>query len=215
MTTRDYNSVTISRALLTKIFSRITIVQLNYTSPCWLWYPDRPKKHGSIWWQGFSYGAHRLVYSLFVETPPDELECDHLCVNGACVNPEHIEIVTPKVNVLRSSSPTAKNAAKTHCPQGHEYSDSNIKWEKRKGRWGRKCRTCVHERWARDARKKGIPAIRRPNADICCKYGHPYPENLRLTKNGYPQCKMCSKLRKRLNPPKQSFTEPTEKRAPS
>ncbi len=32
---------------------------------------------------------------------------------------------------------------KTHCPQGHEYVEDNILWDKRSdGRKGRKCKTC-------------------------------------------------------------------------
>jgi len=35
---------------------------------------------------------------------PDDLVLDHLCKNIACVNPDHLEVVTQQVNVQRSDS---------------------------------------------------------------------------------------------------------------
>jgi hypothetical protein len=63
--------------------------------------------------------AHRIAYELLVGSIPDGLTIDHLCRVRLCVNPAHLEPVTMRENILRGESPTAKNARKTTCDQGH------------------------------------------------------------------------------------------------
>lgn len=81
----------------------------------------------------------------------DGLEPDHLCRNPACVNPDHLEPVTHRENVLRGDSPTAINARKTHCKRGHEFTVENTYVTPSTG--GRNCRTCLalHARRRRSA----------------------------------------------------------------
>ena len=52
----------------------------------------------------------------------------------------HVEPVTTRENLLRGETLAAANVAKTHCPQGHAYTNNNILW-KRGGRT-RACREC-------------------------------------------------------------------------
>ena len=82
--------------------------------------------------------AHRYAYEDELGPIPEGMDLDHLCRNRACVRPSHLEPVTNKVNVLRGVAPTADNARKTHCPEGHEYSPENT----RIYRGYRYCRTC-------------------------------------------------------------------------
>lgn len=49
--------------------------------------------------------AHRVVYEHFVGPIPPGLVTDHLCRNRRCVNPTHLEMVTPSENVLRGARP--------------------------------------------------------------------------------------------------------------
>lgn len=112
-----------------------------------------PGENGCIVWtasgNGAGYGAmyiakgkrvlaHRWSYEYYVGPIPDGLVLDHLCRNPKCVNPEHLEAVTQRVNTLRGKAPTAINAAKTHCLLGHEYTPENTLIRNGK----RSCRVC-------------------------------------------------------------------------
>jgi len=90
---------------------------------------------GSCWiWQGYTdqYGysrmfvnkkqksGHRFIYEYYHDGINPNLIIDHLCRNPPCVNPEHLELVTPLINNRRGIG--NGNKEKTHCPYGHEYS---------------------------------------------------------------------------------------------
>jgi hypothetical protein len=89
---------------------------------CWLWlgHLDRDG-YGSI-----SLGrertqrVHRASYEAFVGPIPDGYVIDHKCRVRCCVNPDHLEPVTPRENVLRGESGAAEFARRTHCKRGHQ-----------------------------------------------------------------------------------------------
>jgi HNH endonuclease len=81
--------------------------------------------------------AHRFAYEDLVGPIPEGFEVDHLCKVKACVNPAHLEAVTPYVNNMRSDSAAAVNARKTRCIRGHELNG-------RVGERWRRCRTCAN-----------------------------------------------------------------------
>lgn len=88
--------------------------------------------------------AHRWSYEYHVGPIPEGLHLDHLCRNRACVNPDHLEPVTNRENLLRGAGPSAEHARKTHCPQGHPYSGDNLYVHPTKGT--RHCRACGRAR---------------------------------------------------------------------
>ena len=111
---------------------------------CWVWKGTILKKgYGRIMRFGKQLHAHRMVWELLVGPLTSDEVLDHLCRNRACVNPNHLEPVGNKDNVLRGEGPTAQNARKTHCPQGHPYDETNT-YRIRTG--GRACRTCARIR---------------------------------------------------------------------
>jgi len=68
-------------------------------SGCWLWL-------GSISKKGYGKGpngrhAHRTIFEHYKGPIPNKLELDHKCRVRSCVNPDHLEPVTTKVNVHR------------------------------------------------------------------------------------------------------------------
>lgn len=108
--------------------------------PCHLWTGALSADgYGILLINGRTAYMPRWFYELENGAIPTGLEPDHLCRVRECVNPEHLEPVTHRVNILRGESFAAVNARKTHCPQGHEYTPENIR-RQRSG--GRLCRTC-------------------------------------------------------------------------
>lgn len=106
------------------------------TESCWIWTGSHQVGgYGNFQpIKGRGIGAHRYAYQITVGPIPNGLQLDHLCRNRLCVNPAHLEPVTARENTLRGNTMPALNAAKTHCPNGHEYSHV----------WGgrRYCSTC-------------------------------------------------------------------------
>jgi hypothetical protein len=109
---------------------------------CWEWTGSRSGSgYGRIKINGRLEQAHRVAFAL-TEIGALGLELDHVCRNRRCVNPAHLEAVSRRENILRGTSPTAINAAKTHCSRGHELSDENVSMVRSRGARVRQCREC-------------------------------------------------------------------------
>ena len=111
-------------------------------SGCWEYTGHLRKGYGIFSLEGKSKQAHRVMYELMRdEILSSDVELDHLCKNHPCVNPDHVEKVSGKVNTLRGMGPTAVNARKTHCINGHELTVENTYVRPDDG--ARDCRACA------------------------------------------------------------------------
>lgn len=119
---------------------------------CWLWISSTNAKGYGLFTRkrGECVRAHRFSYERERGPIPDGLEIDHLCRVTCCVNPAHLEAVTPEENRRRRPVHTfgTGNKNKTHCAQGHPYSPDNtylVEYRTQRGRVStrRQCRTCV------------------------------------------------------------------------
>lgn len=96
---------------------------------CWRWAGVIDKRTGyTLFTKGRkSYRAHTLVYKAVKGCGfPPGLIPDHLCRRRWCVNPDHLEVVTVRVNTLRGRGPSARNARKVRCKRGHQLSGDNV-----------------------------------------------------------------------------------------
>lgn len=118
-------------------------------SGCWMWTGYiRPDGRGHIGKGRAGEGmvlVHRASYEYHVGEIPQGLTLDHLCMKPACVNPDHLEPVPVGVNVKRAV-PWASQQAKTHCPKGHAYDETNTILTYRGWRQCRACRNACRRR---------------------------------------------------------------------
>lgn len=106
---------------------------------CWPWKGHIDDQgYGRLKFRGRSLKGHQVAVELFIGPIPMGFEPDHVCRNRACANPEHLEVVPKRENILRGVCPPAKNARKTHCIRGHALEGDNLI----RADGHRQCRTC-------------------------------------------------------------------------
>lgn len=136
---------------------------------CWDWVGPSGSRGYGQWWLNKRYRpAHRVMYERANGPIPLGLVLDHLCRDHSCVNPDHLEAVTQRENVLRGNGVAAANSKKTHCPKGHEYTPENTYIQKCKKNDGRICRMCQRAMGAEYTRRyrarqmaKGVCRVRK------------------------------------------------------
>lgn len=116
------------------------------------WCLEQLPREDCLIWPGViskeGYGQYRLIWSKWTGLPAPKrpYNLDHLCRVRACVNPDHLEVVTHRENIKRGTGPFAEKANATHCIHGHPLSGDNL-YVRPQGQ--RKCRTCARQSVAR------------------------------------------------------------------
>jgi hypothetical protein len=127
---------------------------------CWVWGGSTRSGYGRLRHGNRNYSAHHITWHAVNGPIPEGLEPDHTChdpnvcpggecQHRACVNPEHMRLVTHAENV--------RAAIKDRCPAGHDYTTENS-YINPNVKGGRACRTC---RAAARAAEKQRAAERR------------------------------------------------------
>ena len=125
-------------------------------SDCWQWTGKTDREgYGTMWividGRRRVRFAHRMSYAAMVGELEEGLVIDHLCENKSCVNPDHLEQVTPIENTRRYWS------NRDMCGNGlHEINEENMIFRGHK----RQCRAC-HREYMREwrARKKTLEVL--------------------------------------------------------
>jgi hypothetical protein len=126
------------------------------TDSCWLWAGNiRSDGYGRMMFQSKRRLVHRIAYELLIGPIPEGLTIDHVWARGCryrrCVNPDHLEAVPIRENILRGNNTAAQFARRDHCNHGHALSGENVRVTKRNER---QCVTCKRESSKREYRKK-------------------------------------------------------------
>jgi len=109
---------------------------------CWLWTAGISKGYGYVKLRelGNNCAAHRVSFCAFKDDAlVDGMHIHHKCNTPLCINPDHLDQVTPLFNTLVSSTAIgAINSNKSHCQFGHPLFGDNLYVYKN----GRSCRKC-------------------------------------------------------------------------
>lgn len=121
-------------------------IVISGTTGCWL-HQSRdlsPSGYARAVVDGKRYMVHRYTYEVYNGPLKDGMHVHHTCGVRTCCNPAHLEQVTPRENVMASpTSVAAINAAKTHCPKGHDYETHAMNRSNGK----RDCKQCALDRY--------------------------------------------------------------------
>jgi hypothetical protein len=138
-----------------RVFEKVFI---DFATGCWIWTAARREYgYGVVHYRRKVWRAHALMFKLYGGVVPEGLVLDHLCRVTSCVNPEHLEPVTPAENTQRMFAAIGHyNDKKENCLRGHEFAPATLTPQ---GHRKRRCPTCARDHYqAYVARQKARSA---------------------------------------------------------
>lgn len=115
--------------------------------------------YGSFYEKRKYHAAHRISHELYVGPIPDGYVVDHTCHNESdctagleclhrsCINPKHLEAITPSENTRRGKSPSTVASRLPYCGKGHMFVEGSFYDRPYKNGTRRVCRLCAADRW--------------------------------------------------------------------
>jgi hypothetical protein len=113
---------------------------------CWLWLGGTHKGgYGSFRSNHKVIQAHWAGYALKHGIVPDGKILHHTCKNPACVNPDHLMVLTRREH--SQQHPEGPCFKKSHCKNGHPLNEQTCysRFRKDRGYIVRHCRICAAE----------------------------------------------------------------------
>ena len=103
------------------------MAKIDYVEHCWIWLGAVTNAgYGVFNFYEKTELVHRVSYKIHKGEIGEGLVIDHLCKQKLCVNPDHLEAVTQKVNWYRTDAPKKFIRELTNfCSRGHEYTPEN------------------------------------------------------------------------------------------
>lgn len=150
------------RASNDALLSRLLSKSVPGWGGCLIWTGTRTNGYGIIGVDGKTRGAHRVMYEHVVGAIQPGMHIDHQCRVRCCINPYHLESVTPKENQRRTRGYRGGN----QCHDGHQMHDTTARLRPSGSFPGsagsrRECIVC----WA-ELSVRRLFAASRPNAKL-------------------------------------------------
>lgn len=130
--------VEMDKYVTARFWSKVNVLKKKQ---CWEWvgYVDSTG-YGKMSIDNYPHSAHVLSYKYFNGDYGKGLVIDHVCMNRKCVNPNHLRLVTRRINAIENSnSVSAVNHRKRECIKGHPFDDQNTRYKKNGDRVCREC----------------------------------------------------------------------------
>lgn len=120
--------------------------EIDPETGCWIWTKSRVNGYGRTRPPGLGRQtvAHRASFAAFVGAANAGMDVGHICHNRACVNPEHLKVMTRMVN--NRMKPLCLDK-RTHCLHGHTLEEVGVyEYFDKRGGMKRECKECRAER---------------------------------------------------------------------